>query len=43
MVNAEEQILPKWICDKAGVEQWYLRKYNLKYQWQKDLYRLVKR
>lgn len=43
MVNAEEQILPKWICDKAGVEQWYLRKYNLKYQWQKDLYRLVKK
>ena len=43
MVNLEEQILPKWICDKAGVEQWYLQKADLKYPWQKDLYLLVKK
>ncbi len=43
MVISGEQILPKWICDKAGVDQWYLRKYDLKYQWQKELYILVKK
>lgn len=43
MVISGEQILPKWICDKAGVEQWYLNKNNLKYQWQNDLYAKVKK
>ncbi|MFX4218561.1 hypothetical protein ACOL3B_06620 [Aliarcobacter butzleri] len=43
MVISGEQILPKWICDKAGVEQWYLSKNNLKYRWQNDLYAKVKK
>lgn len=41
MVKSGSKIECTIICNKAGVKLWNLRKYNLKYIWQKELYATV--
>lgn len=40
-LKSGSKIEPKIICEKAEVKAWYLRKANLRYFWQKELYALV--
>lgn len=43
MIDSGEQIIPRTICIKAGIHEWYLRAADIKYHWQKKLYTLVKK
>ena len=40
-IDSGEQIIPKHICIESGVKKWYLNKFDIKYEWQKELYKLV--